>query len=115
MKKTAKTLLGVLSISALIGTGYAMWHISGGFVGTESELTPGIETEVDKNFGYIEVTPLDGDDSINFDGIADEDLTVKYSVKALANEGSSRDPYDLTNYEGVAEEYIPNLKITTIA
>ena len=115
MKKTAKTLLGVLSISALIGTGYAMWHISGGFVGAETELTPGIETEVDKNFGLIEVTPLDGDNTINFDGVLDEDLTVKYTVKALANEGSSRDPYDLTNYDGVAEEYIPNLKITTIA
>ncbi len=115
MKKTAKTLLGVLSVGALVGTGYAMWHISGGFVGTESELTPGIETEVDKNFGYIEVTPLDGDNTINFDGVADEDLTVKYTVKAFANSGSTRDPYDLTNYDGIAEEYIPNLKITTIA
>ena len=115
MKKTAKTLLGVLSIGALVGTGYAMWHVSGGFVGAETELTPGIETEVDKNFGLIEVTPLDGDNTINFDGVLDEDLTVKYTVKALANEGSSRDPYDLTNYDGVAEEYIPNLKITTIA
>lgn len=35
-------------------------------------------------------------------------------VKAFANEGSDRDPYDLKNYEGIANEYIPNLKVETV-
>lgn len=114
MKKTAKILIGVLSVGALIGTGYATWHISGGFTGDEAELIPGVETVVDKNFGYIEVTAVDGDDFITFDGDANDDLTISYMVKAFANEGSDRDPYDLTNYEGIANEYIPNLKVETV-
>lgn len=114
MKKTAKILIGVLSVGALIGTGYATWHISGGFTGDEATLTPGVETVVDKNFGYIEVTAVDGDDFIIFDGDANDDLTISYMVKAFANEGSDRNPYDLTNYEGIANEYIPNLKVETI-
>ena len=114
MKKTAKILIGVLSVGALIGTGYATWHISGGFTGDEATLTPGVETVVDKNFGYIEVTAVDGDDFIAFDGDANDDLTISYMVKAFANEGSDRNPYDLKNYEGIANEYIPNLKVETI-
>ena len=114
MKKTAKILIGVLSVGALIGTGYATWHISGGFTGDEETLTPGVETVVDKNFGYIEVTAVKGDDFITFDGDANDDLTISYMVKAFANEGSDRNPYDLTNYEGIANEYIPNLKVETI-
>lgn len=114
MKKTAKILIGVLSVGALIGTGYATWHISGGFTGDEATLTPGVETVVDKNFGYIEVTAVDGDDFITFDGDANDDLTISYMVKAFANEGSDRNPYDLKNYEGIANEYIPNLKVETI-
>ena len=114
MKKTAKILIGVLSVGALIGTGYATWHISGGFTGDEATLTPGVETVVDKNFGYIEVTAVKGDDFIIFDGDANDDLTISYMVKAFANEGSDRNPYDLTNYEGIANEYIPNLKVETI-
>ncbi len=114
MKKTAKILIGVLSVGALIGTGYATWHISGGFTGDEAELLPGVETVVDKNFGYIEVTAVDGDDFINFDGDANDDLTISYMVKAFPNKGSDRDPYDLKNYEGIANEYIPNLKVETI-
>ena len=114
MKKTAKILIGVLSVGALIGTGYATWHISGGFTGDEAELLPGVETVVDKNFGYIEVTAVDGDDFITFDGDANDDLTISYMVKAFANEGSDRDPYDLKNYEGIANEYIPNLKVETV-
>lgn len=78
MKKTAKILIGVLSVGALIGTGYATWHISGGFTGDEATLTPGVETVVDKNFGYIEVTAVDGDDFITFDGDANDDLTISY-------------------------------------
>ena len=114
MKKTAKILIGVLSVGALIGTGYATWHISGGFTGDEATLTPGVVTVVDKNFGYIEVTAVKGDDFITFDGDANDDLTISYMVKAFANEGSDRNPYDLKNYEGIANEYIPNLKVETI-
>ena len=114
MKKTAKILIGVLSVGALIGTGYATWHISGGFTGDEATLTPGVETVVDKNFGYIEVTAVDGDDFITFDGDANDDLTISYMVKAFPNKGSDRNPYDLKNYEGIANEYIPNLKVETI-
>ena len=114
MKKTAKILIGVLSVSALIGTGYATWHISGGFTGDEETLTPGVETVVDKNFGYIEVTAVDGDDFITFDGDANDDLTISYMVKAFPNKESDRDPYDLKNYEGIANEYIPNLKVETV-
>lgn len=122
MKKTAKTLLGVLSIGALIGTGYAMWHVNGGFTSyTTDGVTPGIETIVDDKFGTLEVTAID--DKIRFDSNYNkdtgEDLDVSYKVLAVANEidgkPSDRDPYDLDYYETISSEYLPNLKVTTVA
>lgn len=122
MKKTAKTLLGVLSVGALVGTGYAMWHVNGGFTSyTTDGVAPGIETIVDDKFGTLEVTAID--DKIRFDSNYNketgEDLDVSYKVKAVANvidgKPSDRDPYDLSFYETISSEYLPNLKVTTIA
>lgn len=122
MKKTAKTLLGVLSVGALVGTGYAMWHVNGGFTSyTTDGVAPGIETIVDDKFGTLEVTAID--DKIKFDSNYNketgEDLDVSYKVKAVANvidgKPSDRDPYDLSFYETISSEYLPNLKVTTIA
>lgn len=122
MKKTAKTLLGVLNVGALVGTGYAMWHVNGGFISyTTDGVAPGIETIVDDKFGTLEVTAID--DKIRFDSNYNketgEDLDVSYKVKAVANvidgKPSDRDPYDLSFYETISSEYLPNLKVTTVA
>lgn len=122
MKKTAKTLLGVLSVGALVGTGYAMWHVNGGFTSyTTDGVAPGIETIVDDKFGTLEVTAID--DKIRFDSNYNketgEDLDVSYKVKAVANvidgKPSDRDPYELSFYETISSEYLPNLKVTTVA
>ena len=115
MKKTGKILLGVLSVGALVGTGYATWHINGGFVGeTNVEVAPEIEVEVFRPFASIIVAQKDDRENIKFDGKAGEHLTKTYNIKANKGTGEfDKDPYDLDTYKTLADEYKPNLHVHT--
>lgn len=112
MKKTGKILLGVLSVGTIIGTAYATWHVSHGFESTNESLTPGIVTDVDSNFGKLNVTATDG--QIKFGGTTDneEDLHASYNVKATGI--GKNNPYDLSNYENLATEYLPYLNVKVV-
>ena len=63
----------------------------------------------------LNVAKKDSNDTIVFDSTPDLDIT--YTVKAVAADGAAVgfDPYELKNFEKVAEEYQPDLTITTKA
>lgn len=69
MKKTGKILIGVLSVGALIGTGYASWHLNNGFVGTESgNVDVSINDMIINSFAKVVVEETDTPTGIKFDG-----------------------------------------------
>lgn len=113
MKNTKKLLVGVLSVSALIGTGVAAWSIGGGVAKSTHELSTVTEEIIGNRDITLNVTK-DPSDGIRFD--SDADLKVTYKVKAERTEDNKDvnfDPYDLSNYENIAKDYKPNLKIST--
>ncbi len=113
MKNTKKLLVGVLSVSALIGTGVAAWSIGGGVAKSTQELSTVTEEIIGNRDITLNVTK-DPTDGIRFD--SDADLKVTYKVKAERTEDNKDvnfDPYDLSNYENIAKDYKPNLKIST--
>lgn len=114
MKNTKKLLVGVLSVAALLGTGVAAWTIGGGLTSHSETLDPTVVNEIGTRDIALNVTK-DEADTIVFDSTPDLDIT--YNVKAKAAEGAAVgfEPYDLANYEKVAEEYQPDLTVTTKA
>lgn len=113
MKKAGKILIGVLSVGALIGTGYAAWHINNGFVSTESgNVDVSVNDMIINSFAKVVVKETDTPKGITFDGGLNEDLHLSYKVTAeKTNSKDTKDPYDLSLYENVAKEYIPDLKV----
>lgn len=114
MKKTGKILIGVLSVGALIGTGYAAWHLNNGFVSTTSG-NVGVDVNDMIINSFAKVVVEEKDSKLVFDG-DHEDLTLAYNVKAVKNsEYETKDPYDLELYDKVASEYIPDLQVSVKA
>ena len=113
MKNTKKLLVGVLSVAALLGTGVAAWTIGGGLTSNTAEAEPEIVTTV--NNRDIKLVVEAKDDKIKFD--SEDDLEVTYNVKAQRGDKTdvNFDPYDLTNYANIADEYKPDLTVTTKA
>ena len=119
MKKTGKVVFGVVSAAALVATGYASWSINKGFTQVSSDPISGTVTEIlDSSFGKITLT--ENDTTLVFDAPKEyyngtEDLEVSYFVKAHANDGehvNDYDPYDLTRYDLVSQDYRPYLNIS---
>ena len=119
MKKTGKVVFGVVSAAALVATGYASWSINKGFTQVSSNPISGTVTEIlDNSFGKI--TLKENDTTLVFDAPKEyyngtEDLEVSYFVKAHANDGehvNKYDPYDLTRYDLVSQDYRPYLNIS---
>lgn len=119
MKKTGKVVFGVVSAAALVATGYASWSINKGFTQVSSNPISGTVTEIlDNSFGKI--TLKENDTTLVFDAPKEyyngtEDLEVSYFVKAHANDGehvNDYDPYDLTRYDLVSQDYRPYLNIS---
>lgn len=115
MRNSKKLLIGGLSVAALIGTGYAAWTIGGVFTDATQELNPIVEETIGTRDIALEVSK-EPDDNIKFDSAAD--LMVTYNVKAVkadTNLIEDFDPYDLSYYEKVAEDYQPDLTVSARA
>lgn len=115
MRNSKKLLIGVLSVAALIGTGYAAWTIGGVFTGTTQDLNPIVEETIGTRDIALQVSK-DENDNIKFDSKAD--LSVTYNVKAVKAETNlieGFDPYDLSYYDKVAEDYQPDLTVSARA
>ena len=115
MRNSKKLLIGVLSVAALIGTGYAAWTIGGVFTGATQDLNPIVEETIGTRDIALEVSK-NPDDNIKFDSTAD--LEVTYNVKAVKAETNlieDFDPYDLSHYEKVAADYQPDLTVSARA
>lgn len=119
MKKSGKIVFGLASSAALIATGYASWSINKGFAEKEGNPISGIVTDIlDNSFGQIELT--EKDTTLVFDAPekyyhGKEDLTISYGVKALPNKSDyleEYDPYDLSRYELVSQDYRPYLNVS---
>lgn len=119
MKKTGKVVFGVVSAAALVATGYASWSINKGFTQASTDPISATVTEIlDNSFGQI--TLKENDTNLVFDAPKEyyngtEDLEVSYYVKAHANDGdhvNDYDPYDLTRYDLVSQDYRPYLNIS---
>lgn len=114
MKNTKKLLVGVLSVAALLGTGVAAWTIGGELTTHTETLDPTVVYTIGTRDIALKVSK-DEADTIKFDSVPDFDIT--YNVKAEAAVGAVEgfNPYDLTNFKNVAEEYQPDLTVTTKA
>ena len=115
MRNSKKLLIGVLSVAALIGTGYAAWTIGGVFTDATQDLNPIVEETIGTRDIALEVSKDPGD-NIKFDSKAD--LSVTYNVKAVkadTNLIEGFDPYDLSYYDKVAEDYQPDLTVSARA
>ena len=115
MRNSKKLLIGVLSVAALIGTGYAAWTIGGVFTDATQDLNPIVEETIGTRDIALDVSK-DENDNIKFDSKAD--LSVIYNVKAVKAETNlieGFDPYDLSYYEKVAEDYQPDLTVSARA
>lgn len=115
MRNSKKLLIGVLSVAALIGTGYAAWTIGGVFTDATEELNPIVEETIGTRDIALQVSK-DPNDNIKFDSA--EDLKVTYNVKAVKAETNlieDFDPYDLSHYDKVAEDYQPDLTVSAKA
>lgn len=115
MRNSKKLLIGVLSVAALIGTGYAAWTIGGVFTDATQDLNPIVEETIGTRDIALDVSK-DPEDNIKFDSKAD--LSVTYNVKAVKAETNlieGFDPYDLSYYEKVAEDYQPDLTVSARA
>ena len=115
MRNSKKLLIGVLSVAALIGTGYAAWTIGGVFTDATQELNPIVEETIGTRDIALKVSK-DENDNIKFDSKAD--LSVTYNVKAVKAETNlieDFDPYDLSYYDKVAEDYQPDLTVSARA
>ena len=90
-----------------------MLHGRGGLTSNTAEAEPEIVTTV--NNRDIKLVVEAKDDKIKFD--SEDDLEVTYNVKAQRGDKTdvNFDPYDLTNYANIADEYKPDLTVTTKA
>ncbi|MCI6788722.1 MAG: Ig-like domain-containing protein [Mollicutes bacterium] len=121
MKKVGKLLIGVLSVGALIGTGYAAWTVNGGYVSNDGEIPFEIATIGSKEMS-LEVTEKDTSEKVVFDAPKEwhgnEHLTKTYNVKAIKGVDLVDTPYACAAngyWNLVSKPYQPHLKISTVA
>lgn len=108
MKHTGKILFGVLSTSALVGTGFAAWIVNNGFTDTKTVVVDSsVDTEVENKYSsVVDLTVVETDNSLKFASVANgEDLTLVYNLKA--NEAAYT-----TDFSLVTNEYIPDVTVS---
>lgn len=108
MKHTGKILFGVLSTSALVGTGFAAWIVNNGFTDTKTVVVDSsVDTEVENKYSsVVDLTIVETDNKLKFASVENgEDLTLTYNLKA--NEAAYT-----TDFSLVTNEYIPDIKVT---
>ena len=113
MKKSGKVLLGVLSVSALVGTGFAAWVVNNGIVSTASSIvTPTVDTEISYQHGtVVKLNLTEKDTDLKF--AKDQDLTISYNLKATPADGlPTFNPYEEGIYESLSDDYVPDVKVT---
>ena len=112
MAKTAKFLLGVLSVGALVATGLGAWVINGTYTPTTDDITPEVVTETSYRSFNIVATRDDPSENIVFDAPVEmggnEHLSIDYTVKAEGVDGF--EPYGF-DWGKVATQYQPTLKV----
>lgn len=109
MKHTGKILFGVLSTSALVGTGFAAWIVNNGFTDTKTVVVDSsVDTDVENKYSSV-VNLTFGDKSDNTLRFASkengEDLSLTYYLKA--NEAAYT-----TDFSLVTNEYIPDVTVS---
>lgn len=108
MKHTGKILFGVLSTSALVGTGFAAWIVNNGFTDTKTVVVDSsVDTNVENKYSsVVDLTVVETDNSLNFASKENgEDLTLTYNLKA--NEAAYT-----TDFSLVTNEYIPDVTVS---
>lgn len=108
MKHTGKILFGVLSTSALVGTGFAAWIVNNGFTDTKTVVVDSsVDTDVENKYSsVVDLTVVETDNSLKFASVENgEDLTLTYNLKA--NEAAYT-----TDFSLVTNEYIPDITVT---
>ena len=113
MKKSGKVLLGVLNVSALVGTGFAAWVVNNGIVSTASSIvTPTVDTEISYQHGtVVKLNLTEKDTDLKF--AKDQDLTISYNLKATPADGlPTFNPYEEGIYESLSDDYVPDVKVT---
>lgn len=108
MKHTGKILFGVLSTSALVGTGFAAWIVNNGFTDTKTVVVDSsVDTEVENKYSsVVDLTVLKTDNSLKFASKDNgEDLALTYNLKA--NEAAYT-----TDFSLVTNEYIPDVTVS---
>ena len=108
MKHTGKILFGVLSTSALVGTGFAAWIVNNGFTDTKTVVVDSsVDTDVENKYSsVVDLTVVETDNSLKFASVANgEDLTLVYNLKA--NEAAYT-----TDFSLVTNEYIPDITVS---
>lgn len=120
MKKVGKLLIGVLSVGALIGTGYAAWTVNGGYVSNDGEIPFEIATIGSKEMS-LEVIEKDASEKVVFDAPKEwhgnEHLSKTYNVKAIKGVDLVDTPYACAAngyWNLVSKPYQPHLKISTV-
>lgn len=108
MKHTGKILFGVLSTSALVGTGFAAWIVNNGFTDTKTVVVDSsVDTDVENKYSsVVDLTVVETDNSLKFASKENgEDLTLTYNLKA--NEAAYT-----TDFSLVTNEYIPDVTVS---
>lgn len=108
MKHTGKILFGVLSTSALVGTGFAAWIVNNGFTDTKTVVVDSsVDTDVENKYSsVVDLTVVETDNSLKFASKENgEDLTLTYNLKA--NETAYT-----TDFSLVTNEYIPDITVS---
>ena len=108
MKHTGKILFGVLSTSALVGTGFAAWIVNNGFTDTKTVVVDSsVDTDVENKYSsVVDLTVVQTDNSLKFASKENgEDLTLTYNLKA--NEAAYT-----TDFSLVTNEYIPDVTVS---
>ena len=108
MKHTGKILFGVLSTSALVGTGFAAWIVNNGFTDTKTVVVDSsVDTDVENKYSsVVDLTVVETDNSLKFASVANgEDLTLTYNLKA--DEAAYT-----TDFSLVTNEFIPDVTVS---
>lgn len=108
MKHTGKILFGVLSTSALVGTGFAAWIVNNGFTDTKTVVVDSsVDKEVENKYSsVVDLTVVETDNSLKFASKENgEDLNLTYNLKA--NEAAYT-----TDFSLVTNEYIPDVTVS---
>lgn len=109
MKHTGKILFGVLSTSALVGTGFAAWIVNNGFTDTKTVVVDSsVDTDVENKYSSVVDLIVDAEENntLRFASKENgEDLSLTYYLKA--NEAAYT-----TDFSLVTNEYIPDITVT---